>query len=549
MAVAPFGHALRVPEPASRPLARSLAGRPTRHLEIASTAWTAAEAVYLVGLVVSAYRAGGPSAVALVALLQSLPSVVLAPVVLSLAGAVPRERLLRRVLVVRIVCIGLAGFAVAVEGALGVVYGLVAIDAVASTLLRPLRGVMIPMIARSPDELVSANVVVTTGASAAGLGGPALAALLLTIGGPAPTFFVAAIGFALALVVALRLRVASDIVPTGTARGRSSFGGLAILRYLGPARSIVGLVVGQRFVRGMLTVLVATTALDLLDAGDAAVGILNAAIGSGALAGSVLAFGLVGRTRLGVAFSGAVATWGVALAAPAVVPLLLAAVVFFAVSGVGKSLLEVAGASLLQRTVSSAARSQVLAALESMITLALAAGAVSASLLVAWLGADGALVAAGVLSLVMVVVTWPGVRAADDAAVIPQREMALLRGVAFFRPLPLVVIERLAGSLEDVGVAAGTVVVREGDPADRFYIVETGQLETSIEGRSVRVLGPGDSFGEIALLRDVPRTATVRAVSEARLVALGRDAFLGAVTGDDASSAAADAVVRTRTGV
>jgi hypothetical protein len=528
--------------------ARPFADRPTRHLEIASAAWTAAEAVYLVGLVVSAYRAGGPSAVAFVALLQSLPSVVLAPVVLSLAEAVPRERLLRAVLMVRVVCIGLAGVAVGVDGALGVVYALVAIDAVASTLLRPLRSALIPMIARSPDELVSANVVVTTGASAAGLVGPAVAALLLTLAGPAPTFLVGSAGFALSLVVAARLRAAPDTVPGGSARRRASLGGLGILRDLGPARSVVTLVVGQRFVRGMLTVLVATTALDLLDAGDPAVGMLNAAIGGGAVVGSLLAFGLVGRTRLGIAFSGAIVLWGVALAAPAAIPVLLAAGLLFALSGAGKAVLEVAGASLLQRTVSNAARSQVLAALESMITLALAAGAVTASLLVASLGAGGALLTAGALTVGLTVVTWPGVRAADDAAVIPQREMALLRGVSFFRPLPLVVIERLASSLEDLAVPAGRDVVREGDPGDRFYIVETGRLETSIDGRSVRELGPGDSFGEIALLRDVPRTATVRALTDVRLAALARGAFLDAVTGDDASNAAAEAVVRTRAG-
>jgi MFS family permease len=533
----------------TEPVTRPLAARPTRRLEVASTAWTAAESVYLVGLVVVAYRAGGPPAVALVALLQSLPSVVLAPLVLSLAEAIARERLLRGVLVVRFVAVGLAAIVLAAGGAAALVYALAAIDAVASTLLRPLRGALIPMIARSPDELVSANVAVTTGASAAGLAGPALAAVLLTLAGPEPTFLAGAFGFAAAIVVAARIQAASDVVPLVPARGRSPLGGLVVLRELGPARAIVAVVVGQRFVRGMLTVLVATTALDLLAADDAAVGLLNAAIGTGALAGSILSFALVRRTRLALAFSGAVAIWGAALAAPAVVPVMLAAVLFFALSGAGKAVLEVAGASLLQRTIPSSTRSQALGALESMITLALAAGAVSASLLVAWLGADGALLAAGALSVGLTVATWPGLRAADDAAVIPEREMTLLRAVPFFRPLPLVVIERLAGALEDVAVAAGSDVVREGDPGDLFYIVEMGRLETRIEGRLVRELGPGDSFGEIALLREVPRTATVRAVTDVRLAALARGAFLEAVTGHGESSAAAEAVVRARAGI
>jgi MFS family permease len=264
--------------------------------------------------------------------------------------------------------------------------------------------------------------------------------------------------------------------------------------------------------------------------------------------GSVLSVALVGQPRLAAAFSGAIALQGIGLAAPALVPLVLPTIAFFVLSGAGKAILEVAGNSLLQRTVPTAARGQILALLESFVTAALAAGAVTASILVERLGPTGALLAAGSLEVVLVVISWPWVRRVDDAAVVPERELRLLRGVGFFRPLQLTTIEDLAGRLQDVRVTAGSEVVRQGEPGDRFFIVESGRLEAVVDGVPVRELGPGDSFGEIALLRDVPRTATVRATVDATLVSLAQDDFLSAVAGHTDSATAAEAVVTSRIG-
>jgi MFS family permease len=296
----------------------------------------------------------------------------------------------------------------------------------------------------------------------------------------------------------------------------------------------------------MLTVLVATTAIDLLAAGDGAVGVLNAAIGLGGLAGSVLAIAFIGRLGLAGAFALSVALWGIGLGAPAVAPMVVVAVGAFALSGAGKALIEVTGASLLQRTIPAADRSAVLSVLESLVTGALAAGAVAASLLVEGLGPRGALLAAGGLTVAVVAVSLPGLRRVEDRVVVPERELRILRGVPFFRPLQLTTLEDLASTLETIRVTAGTEVVRQGKPGDRFFIVEAGNFETTIDGVPVRALGPGDSFGEIALLRDVPRTATVRAVGDATLVTLAREDFLRAVTGHVEAVEAAEAVVRAR---
>jgi MFS family permease len=520
--------------------------RPTRWLEAASTAWTGGEAVYLVGLIVYAYGIGGAAAVSIVALLQALPAAVLAPIAMAATERFSRRGLTMLLLGARAGSIALAAGALAASWPAAVVFGLVTVDAFAAALLRPLRSALVPMLARSPDELVTANVAITVGASAAGLVGPAVAAVVLVSLGVEAAFLAGAAGFAMAVAFAARLRVAGGDRARHSRSSRRAGGTLAVLVRLEGARTIAAVIVGQRFVRGMLTVLVATTAIDLLAAGDGAVGVLNAAIGLGGLAGSVLAIAFIGRLGLAGAFALSVAMWGIGLAAPGVAPVLAVAVGAFALSGVGKALIEVTGASLLQRTIPAADRGAVLSVLESLVTGALAAGAVAASLLVEGLGPRGALLAAGGLTVAVVAVSLPGLGRVEDRVVVPERELRVLRGVPFFRPLQLTALEDLASSVETVQVAAGTEVIRQGEPGDRFYIVEAGGFETIIDGVPVRELGPGDSFGEIALLRDVPRTATVRAVGDATLAALAREDFLRAVTGHVEAVEAADAVVRSR---
>ena len=521
--------------------------RRTRWLEVASAVWTTAEAIYLVGLIVYAFGVGGAPVVALVTVLQSLPSVVLAPAFMAATEHLRRQQILVGVLTIRFLTVTAAGILLATNGPAAGVLALAAIDGLASTILRPIRGALVPMLARSPEELVAANVGITSGWSVACLLGPTVAAVLLGAGSAQATFFVAAGLFLVALASTARLRDIAD-TPVPRPMQRPGLAGLKALAELPAARTIMVVTVGQRFIRGMLTVLVATTALQLLLLDDAGVGLLNAAIGLGMVLGSGLSVALVGQPKLAAAFAGAIVLQGTGLAAPALVPFFLPAFAFFVASGAGRAILEVAGNSLLQRTIPTPARGQVLALLESFITAALAAGAVTASLLVDWLGPNGALLAAGGLEVALAVVSWPWIRKVDAAAVLPERELRLLRGVAFFTPLQLTTIEDLAGRLEDVRVVAGSEVVRQGEPGDCFYMVETGRLEALIDGRPVRELGPGDSFGEIALLRDTPRTATVRATTDATLVSLTQDEFLSAVAGHTDSASAAEAVVTSRVG-
>jgi CRP-like cAMP-binding protein len=132
-----------------------------------------------------------------------------------------------------------------------------------------------------------------------------------------------------------------------------------------------------------------------------------------------------------------------------------------------------------------------------------------------------------------------------DSDVAPASQIGLIERVSLFTPLSLVAKERIASHLVEVDAAAGDVLIHIGDAGDRFYVVGDGEL-TIDTGSQAITAGPGDFFGEIALLHDVPRTATVRADTGARLYALERDDFLAVVTGNSVVHGEADAVATAR---
>jgi CRP-like cAMP-binding protein len=159
--------------------------------------------------------------------------------------------------------------------------------------------------------------------------------------------------------------------------------------------------------------------------------------------------------------------------------------------------------------------------------------------LIAALGDQGALAIAGAILPVIAVATWGSLRRVDADVVVPERQVELLRGVALFAPLPLTALERLAEALRTVHAPAGDTIVREGEPGRDYYLVVDGEVEVRAGGRTVARARAGDGFGEIALLRDVPRTATVVAVTDVELAVLGPADFLAAVAGPSSAAAAA----------
>jgi len=298
----------------------------------------------------------------------------------------------------------------------------------------------------------------------------------------------------------------------------------------------------------MLNVLIVVVALKVLDTGNAGVGFLNSAVGVGGLLGALAAAALVGRGRLAADFGVGIFIWGVPIALLALWPNQIFALVMLGIVGIGNTIVDVSGMTLLQRAAPDDVIARVFGVMESLFLLTVGLGALAAPLLLNWVGTRGALIAAGALLPLLVVPAWPRLNDMDSAARVPLERLAILQANSIFSPLPEPTLEQLAEGLEEVDAPPGKEVGRQGEPGDRCYLVKDGALEVYIDGKLVQTLGPGDSFGEIALLRDMPRTATVRGKTAATLYALDRRAFLTAVTGFGPSLSAAEAVIGMRLG-
>jgi hypothetical protein len=238
--------------------------------------------------------------------------------------------------------------------------------------------------------------------------------------------------------------------------------------------------------------------------------------------------------------------WGLPILVTGIAPIAGVALVAMAVLGAGNAILDVSGFTLLQRIVPNEVRGSVFGILEAMVMLTVGAGAVLGPLLVEVLGLRGAWIATGALLPLLAILFGRVVAAADEHAVIPERELHLLRGVPMLRVLPLTALEQVAADVQVMRFAAGESIIGQGEAGDRFYVIGSGEVDVRVEERIVRRQRPGESFGEVALLRDVPRTAGVVAATDVELYAVGREAFVRAVTGDHQSARAADEVISTR---
>ena len=515
--------------------------RDLRRAELSfAAAWTA-EWAFTVGLGIVAFRGGGAAAVGLVGLLRMVPAAVVAPLVTPLADRWRRERILVGVSTLRGLATAAAAGLYAAGAAPTYVYALAVLSTAAATLYRPAHSALLPSLCRTPHELTSANVVRGMLDSLATLLGPALAALLLGRSGVSAVL--AAAAAASFWSAALLLPVRTDRPPPEQRRGAPVWAELAAgARAVGGSRDLlvlVGLTAAQTFTRGALTVLSIVVAIDFLGMGEPGVGELTAAVGAGAVLGSLVAASLVGTHRLARWFGVGVALWGLPLAALAVAPDRAGALALLATVGVGNALVDLGLFTLVARLAADRVLARVFGVLESVIALTVGLGAVLTPPLIAAGGVRTALVVVGCLGPLLVAGAWPRLRRLDRGVVVRDDAIRLLRGVPMLAPLSLPSLERLAAGLEPVAVPAGTVVVAQGDAGDRFYVIEAGLATVTGDGHVVAELGPGQAFGEIALLRRAPRTAGVVARTPLRLQTLTAARFLPVVTGHEGSAARA----------
>ena len=508
---------------------------------------------YGIVVFVYSYEQGGATAVGLVGLARWFSAAIASPFAAVLGDRYDRRWVMAGSDLARAALIGAAALAVFTDASPYAVYVLAVLVSVVATLFRPAEAALTPSLARTPEELTAANVSASTIESVGTFAGPAIGGLLLAAVGTSVAFIVTG---ALMLWSALLI---AGIRSSGEAKERPDREEVSILDELLAGfrtiarergmRVLVGLFSAQTFVGGMLSVFIVVIALKLLQTGEAGVGYLNSAVGVGGVLGAFAAAALIGRKHLAADFGLGILIWGIPIALIAVWSNQVFVLVMLAIVGLGNTIVDVSGMTLLQRSAPDEVLARVFGVLESLLLLSVGLGAVVAPLLINWLGTRGALIVAGSLLPLVTIPAWARLNAIDRMTEVPVERLELLSANPIFAPLPESTLEQLADGLEEVTAPAGEEILRQGDRGDRFYLVKDGALDVYVDGELVQSLGSGDSFGEIALLRDVPRTATVRARTKVMLYALDRRHFLAAVTGSGPSLSAAEGVIGMRLGV
>ncbi len=540
-----------------------------RRVGFAYALFGAAEFGVWITLLVFAYGHGGPTASMLMVLVQLIPCIVLGPFL----GALADRRSPSRVLCVGygLQTLSMGAVAVAISfGAPVLVFVLAPLTSLSLTVTRPPQAALLPAIVRTPEELTAANVMTGWTDAAAALVGPAVVGILLAWRGPGLAVAAMAGMTVISTFLVVRVQgpaaaISSDVVPrdgknggerddsggdlmTGIRRGfasiRTGAGSNLLMTVRNPQIRVLLVLHTFYFVLiGALDLLCVILAVDYLHMGPGGPGFLNAALGGGAvLAGFFTAF-LVGRRHLANTLTVTLSIAVVALALIGAIPRVAPAILLIGTVGLAGAVFDVTGRTLLQRSAPSDALAGSFSILEALMDAGLALGAVLVRVAIAIGGLKAALFAPAVVALLLIAGLWRRIQKVDASATVPQVEIQLLRSISIFAALPAPSLEGIARDLDALTVSQGTVVIKEGDRGDSYYAIAEGELAVSRNGQFLQMLSRGDGFGEIALIRLVPRQATVTAATDASLYTLDREPFVQAVTGHSTAISAVGRVI------
>ena len=525
-----------------------LLNRDLRRVELAFAGFTASEYSVWIALLVFAYERGGASQASFVAVLQLVPAAICAPFLALLADRHRAARVLAMGYAAQAAGMGVTAMAIYSDAPLALIYAGAVTASTAVTITRPAQAVIVPSLARSAEELTATNVVTSWVENGGVLVASLIAGVLLTVSGVDAVFAVMAVVALASALLVVRVSGVKPVVPDGAGVLDEALGGFRALGGHSHLRVLVGLLMGEFLLVGALDILFVLLAIDVLHIHQGWPAYFNAAFGAGGLIGSVGAMALVGRRYLAPPIALGILMCGVSFVVIAVWPSTVIVVLLLALCGTGRTLVDVACRTLLQRTTPAEVLGRVFGVLEGVMMAGLALGALLIPPLVALGGSTAALIGVGLLLPALGLVLARPIIRVDRGAKVPIIEIALLRTIPLFASLPPPVVEGVARALEHVEVAAGTVIIRLGDEGDRFYAIAEGEVEVTRGSAVLARLGRGAGFGEIALLVDVPRTATVTALTDVRLYALEKDPFLTVVTGHAPAAQAAHALVTERLG-
>jgi Cyclic nucleotide-binding domain/Major Facilitator Superfamily len=512
---------------------------------VAYAVFSATQNAVWIAMLVYAYDRGGAGTAGAVAVAQLLPAALLAPVAAAVADRRSPVGVLVGGYLIQVAGMLTTALAIAVEAPLAAYAGAVVASAAVATT-RPAQTPLVPGLVHNAEELTAVNALTGWIESASLVASSAATGVLLTVAGPGLVFAVAGVAGLVSVGLAAMVRGTGPLAVDEAAGLAGTLAGFRVLAHQSAPRLLVALLGAQWVVIGALDILFVVLAVDVLDRGQGWVGYLSMAYGAGGVLTGLAGMALVGRRRLLTPILGSLLLMSAALALSALSTTAAATVVLLAVVGGGRALFNLATRTLLQRAVPADVVGRVFGVAEALAMAGLAVGSALVPLLVAVGGTATAVLGTAALLPLAGLVGGRALLAVDAAAKVPIVEIALLRSLPIFRALPAPALEGLARSLEPVRLAAGDVLIREGEPGDRFYAVADGRLQVTIGGTPVASNVRGDGIGEIALLYGVPRTATVTATSPATVFALSRENFLAAVAGHAPTAQAAAAVADER---
>lgn len=528
-----------------------------RRIELALTGSLIGDWAFATAVTVWAYGVGGVTAVGVWTAVRLTLMALTAPVASMLADRWPRKRVMVSADLIRGVLVGLAGLCLVLDTPAAPVFVLATLAGLLGTPFRCAQRALMPALANSPQELTASNGTGSTIESMSFFVGPTLGALLIAVTDVQTVFFVDAATFAWSLVLVLGIRVPVRGEPERSSSeaaedeaGQEGF----LAEMSGGFRSIVAdrdlavvvwLVASQTIVAGASAVFLVVMAVDVLGTGAHGVGYLNSVLGVGAIIGGFLAIARATHHRLAQDMTIGVVLWAAPLLLVTIWPSDVTVLAAVALLGLANPLVDVNMDTIVQRITPDAVMGRVFGALEACVIATMALGSFLMPALLHFSNLRTSLAVVGIGVTILALPFLPRMRRLDGR-LSPPVGLDLLRAVPMFAPLMPATVEGLARKLERVAVPAGAVVLTEGEQSDRFFVIESGTVEVTHDGAVLRREGPGEFFGEIGLLRDVPRTATVTALEDTVLLALERDEFLDAVTGQSDAFRAADDVVSFR---
>lgn len=530
-----------------------------RRIQLAFFGSLTGDWAYATAITVWAYQEGGATAVGIFQAARFIGMAVAGPLGAVVADRVSRKTFMMTTDLIRAVLVSVSAVILMMGGPAVAIYVLSVVAAMVGAPFRSAQAGLIPKLVDTPDELTASNAVAANLENAVLFIGPALGGALVATTDVAVVFWLNVASYLWSFFLVASIRVPAPGPSASAAEGaegddeaegflREVTTGFATVARDGDLRTVALLAAAQGFVWGALTVFMVIMAVSILDTGAAGVGYLNSIMGVATIGGGLVVLTRVSKGRLGQDMTVGVLGWAIPLIALAAFPSPVTVFAALAVIGLSDPWVNVGFETIPQRLAAERMISRVYAAVESALIGAMALGAVAAPLMVRWIGFEDSMLVIGVVIAAYAASTLPRMRRLDARLTEPAH-LPLLRSIGIFAPLAPPVLEALARQLESVTFEAGAAIVREGETSDRFYVIADGSVEVTQAGRLLRTEVAGEFFGEIGLLRDVARTATVTALTDTTLLALERHDFLEAVTGVSEARTAADEVVSRRLGV